>query len=70
MPIFSAQVITKYEQFAYKGLEADVGDIIKNATEVDPETGRKKFIPLTEGLSGIASSYKGEDDGKRFEGKL
>jgi len=51
-------------------LEADVGDIIKNATEMDPETGQKKFIPLTDGLHGIASGYKGEEEGQRFEGKL
>ena len=70
VPIFSSQVITKYEQFSYKGLEADVSDIIKNATEVDPETGQKKFIPLTDGLHGIASGYKGEEEGQRFEGKL
>ena len=62
VPIFSSQVIQRYEQFTYKGLEADIGDMIKNATEVD-ENGKKKFVPITEGLSGIASSYEGENDG-------
>lgn len=41
VPIFSSQVIARYEQFSYKGLEADVKDMIKNATEVDEKTGEK-----------------------------
>ena len=64
-------MIARYEQFSYKGLEADVKDMIKNATEVDEKTGEKiNFVPVSKGLSGIASGYEGEQEGQRFEGKL
>ena len=46
-------------------------DMIKNATEVDEKTGEKiNFVPLTQGLTGIASGYQGEQEGQRFEGRL
>lgn len=56
VPIFSSQVIEKYEKFSYKGLEVDL--------MVNPlnEDGTKKFVPLEKGLSGIASSYEGENN--------
>jgi hypothetical protein len=54
VPIFSSQVIERYEKFSYKGLEVDL--------MVDPmnEDGTKKFVPIEKGLTGIASNYEGE----------
>ena len=54
VPIFSSQVIERYEKFSYKGLEVDLTSNPLN------EDGTKKFVKIEEGLSGIASNYKGE----------
>ena len=49
-------MISRYEQFTYKGLQADIKDMLKNSTEID-EDGNKNFVKIEMGLSGIASSY-------------
>lgn len=59
VPIFSSQVIARYEQFRYKGLEVDL------MQKVDGEEGSQKtFAPLEKGLVGIASKYEGDDEGQ------
>ena len=55
VPIFSSQVIQRYEQFNYKGLTVDL-----TANPLN-EDGTKKFLPLEKGKSGIASKYEGEE---------
>ena len=62
VPIFSSQVIARYEQFSYKGLEVDVMTSNKN------EDGTTKFLKLEKGLTGIASKYEGESN--EFSGNL
>lgn len=55
VPIFSSQVIQRYENFAYKGLEVDLTSNPLN------EDGTKKYVPISKGLTGIASKYEGEN---------
>ncbi len=47
VPIFSSQILSRYEKLTYKGLE-----IPKSKDEKDKEVG-----PIKKGLTGIASSY-------------
>lgn len=49
VPIFSSQIIQRYDNLSYKGLEMGSGDKTEAAT-------------IEKGLTGIASSYKKETE--------
>lgn len=66
IPIFSSQVIQRYEKFSYKGLEVDLAQSLKDSVD---ENGQKRFAKIEKGLVGIASQYEGRGDSE-FDGKL
>lgn len=69
VPIFSSQVIARYEQFQYKGLEVDINEPRKG--KGDSNGDGKEFIKLEKGLVGIASNYDGVgQDQSKFQGRF